>query len=223
MAIDYPASPTHGQVYLQYIYDSTIPGWRNSNSSEGIGLQFKSGLIPVIPTSVNVNSGSATVAADGTITFSGMSTIGINGCFSAAFRNYRFVLSDLQASNPNYPGITFLLRNAGTNVTTEYWNWGVRAVSSAGITQRGANSTSGMEIVSTIGWGGKYAAVTADVNTPFIASNTTILSSAVGFDASSALWQSQSCFKNDTSSYDGMSFTISSGTAVGTLKIYGYN
>ena len=277
MALDFPTSPTNGQVYGNFIYSTakgawqakpitgkvttsaTAPSapsngdeWFNTNDgnlyvyytdvdgsqwvqvksdatlSSTLGnrvelLEAKpSGLVPIVPTSVTVGSGSGSVAADGTITFSGASSIGFNGCFTSTYRNYRFVVSDLQSSNPNYPGITFLLRASGTNATSEYWNWGVRAVSSAGITQRGSNSTSGMEILSTIGWGGKYASIAADVTSPFIATNTTIMSSATGFDASSALWQSQSCFKNDQSSYDGWALILSTGTFSGTVKVYGY-
>jgi hypothetical protein len=222
MPLDFPSSPTNGQKYGQYVYDSALPGWRNVNTTEANTL-VQVGMVPIVPTSVAVGSGSATVSSGGLIFFSGATSISINGCFTSAYRNYRVLVTDLQANNPNYPGISMRLRAAGTDAASEYWSWGVRAVSSAGITQRGSNATTSIEMVSTIGWGGKYSAINTDVNTPFIATNTTVLSSAVGFDASSALWQNQYCFKNDSTSYDGLTFFPSTGNFTGNIKIYGYN
>ena len=47
------------------------------------------GLAPVIATSVAVGSGTATVAADGLITFTTVGTsLSVNGCFSASYLNY---------------------------------------------------------------------------------------------------------------------------------------
>jgi microcystin-dependent protein len=188
----------------------------------GTGVTTGAGLVPVIPTSVTVSSGTGSVDASGLITFSGVGSIAFNSGFTSAYQNYRIVVWNIQ-SNTGYPGITVNLRASGTNATTEYWNWGVRAVSSAGITQRGANATSGMEVISAFGSGGKYQALTMDVTTPFIASNTIMQTQSTGFDTSSAVWQSQSCFKNDAVSYDGMAFTTTANTWSGSMKVYGYN
>lgn len=189
----------------------------------GTGVTTGTGLAVIIPTSVAVGSGTGSYdSSTGQITFSGASSIAVNGCFTSTYRNYRLIASDLQ-SNTGYPGINFYLRASGTNATTEYWNWGVRAVSSAGITQRGANATSAMEVLSGVGSGGKYQSISMDITTPQIASNTTIMSQATGFDSSSAMWQNQSCFKNDSTSYDGFALLLSAGTFSGNIKIYGYN
>jgi hypothetical protein len=33
MALDFPASPTNGQIYEQYVYDSALPGWRSKGGA----------------------------------------------------------------------------------------------------------------------------------------------------------------------------------------------
>lgn len=62
----------------------------------------KSGLVPVIPTSVNVNAGSGSFnSTTGKITFgSGSSTVSLNGVFTSAYTNYVIVVN-IWASGAN--------------------------------------------------------------------------------------------------------------------------
>ena len=49
------------------------------------------GMKLVVPSSVAVGSGSGSVATQGTVTFSGASSVSINGCFSSTYDNYRIL------------------------------------------------------------------------------------------------------------------------------------
>lgn len=131
MPLDFPASPTNGQIYGAYVYDSSTTAWRSKGgavaatyvsdtapsgavkgdmwyrSSDGTTYVYyvdadtsqwveirseiatnKVGLVPIIPTSVTLGSGSASVDATGTITFSGATSIMANGVFTTQYNNY---------------------------------------------------------------------------------------------------------------------------------------
>jgi hypothetical protein len=51
------------------------------------------GLRLIVPTSVSVGSGSGSVSATGTVTFSGASSLNINGVFSSTYNAYQIVLT----------------------------------------------------------------------------------------------------------------------------------
>jgi hypothetical protein len=50
------------------------------------------GMKLVVPTSVAVGSGSGSVATQGTVTFSGASSVSINGCFTSTYDNYMILI-----------------------------------------------------------------------------------------------------------------------------------
>jgi len=93
MPIDFPANPTNGQVYSNWIYDSSIGAWRNVNTDTGVAALNTMGLRNVAPTSVSVGSGSATTNANGTVSFSGATSVSLNGVFNSTYTNYRLMLN----------------------------------------------------------------------------------------------------------------------------------
>ena len=216
MALDFPANPTNGQTFGQYIYDTSIPGWRNVNSSEGIGLQSKSGLIPVVPTSLVVNSGSATSASDGTITATGFTTLKINGVFTSAYRNYRVVI-DIQSTS------------AATDIDGDYMSSGTPSGTpfrrfriynySGGL---GYNYNDGVGNFNFCRSNGVYGLVTTmDIIAPQVSGiyKRTIANSLEG-----TYQMLSSSVNSTTASYDGLYMTTTAGTVGDTkIKIYGYN
>lgn len=121
MPIDFPSNPTNGQVYSNWIYDSSITAWRNVNTDTGIGTLNAMGLKNVVPTSVVVGSGSATTNANGTVTFSGATTVSLNGVFTSTYKNYK-VLLKTSPSAASYGGAIYLkLRTTGTDYSLNYY------------------------------------------------------------------------------------------------------
>jgi len=81
------------------------------------------GLIAVAPTSLGVNAGTATATTAGKITYSGVTTLNINGIFSSKYRNYRFLIESTATTTANE--LNWRLRNSGTDYTTaNYYGWG---------------------------------------------------------------------------------------------------
>jgi hypothetical protein len=63
-----------------------------SKLSDGVGTNLTPGLTQIIPTSVSVGSGSGTVSAGGAVTFSGATSISLNGAFTSTYQNYRLLI-----------------------------------------------------------------------------------------------------------------------------------
>ena len=74
----------------------------------------QSGLIKIIPSSVAVGSGTGSASASGTVTFSGASSVSLNGVFTSTYKNYRIAFT---AKNASAADLSFFLRAAGTNLT----------------------------------------------------------------------------------------------------------
>lgn len=223
MALDFPANPTNGQTFGSYIYDSSIPGWRNVNSSEGIGLQFKSGLVPMTPTSLAVGSGSATATASGLITFTGVSSVSLNGVFTSAYKNYYLAASDLNTASGN-ANFSLRLRSAGTDSTANsyYQYWTMKRLSGAAQDNTGGPNTFytvvGFDANTSYSWN-FYGTIT----TPQTVKNTLVTGLGFGADATSTYNVVSSVLHATTASFDGITFFPTSSTMSGTVQIYGYN
>ncbi|WP_445775612.1 hypothetical protein, partial [Shewanella sp.] len=77
---------TNGHVLTADSSETTGMKWAAAAASGTRGLQ------QIIPSSVAVGSGTATVGANGAITLSGVGTnLSINGCFTGSYTNYKVV------------------------------------------------------------------------------------------------------------------------------------
>jgi hypothetical protein len=175
----------------------------------------------ITPTSV---SGTGVTNSAGNVSFSGSSTVSVNGVFSSAFDNYKLVIN---MTNNSVNGSLYLrMRTAGTDN------------SSANYTFAGLNSYSGSSITSAITSAGTTAyfivsnmdtanysnmPVTFDILQPFLSYRTAYY----GFLPNPVSPQSYFCYVGGamsvTTSYDGFSILNGSGgTISGNLRVYGY-
>lgn len=171
------------------------------------------GLIASPPTTIANSGGTATLSGN-TVTFSGVSSVSLNGCFTGDYANYR-VLVDL-GSNANANVLQMRLRAAGSDNT-----------SSAYETQqnRGADtSLSGTRIANTfwsVGYA-NYSITVFDIVGPHATNKTfTNGSCSLNGGASIQLWAIGQ-HHNVAASYDGFTLYPASGTITGTAAVYGY-
>jgi hypothetical protein len=177
------------------------------------------GLTSVIPTSV-AGTG-VTVGPNGVVTFTGASSVSINGCFSAAFDNYliEFTLTTSAAA-----GINVSLRLSGTDSSTGYDSQRFTAINS---TAAAVQSLSGTSWVGSGGlgninarqagelvlYGPALAVATVGLIRTLVISNPMTTASGIyhgGLGHQSA------------SAYDGLTLAPGAGNITGTLRIYGY-
>ena len=242
MALDFPSSPTNGQIYSNYYYDSTTGAWR-ANAPLAVGVPLGGaanyvltkttatdydtswrpgpGLVPVVPTSVVVAAGSASVSAQGLVTFTSATNVNLNGVFTSSFQNYK-ILFEIETSA--IPGSTFRLRASGTDAagTTDYAWYGSRAISWAGAA--GLNGTNGGNAwgIWDTNTGAHVHSMIMDIMRPAEAKLTKMISTGYAFTAAGSIGASYySGHHKLSTAYDGISF-INTAAFTGTMQVLGY-
>lgn len=214
MALSFPSNPVNGQVYSRYIYDSSISAWRNVNNSEGIGLQYQSGLVPVVPSSISVNAGTGSVSVDGLISVTGASSLTINGCFSSAYSNYYVIAAFTSASGGDADIQTQLTGPSTLGSGYLGARYGYYNNAAAGSWYATQGSATIARMTNTYG-----CSFTCTITNP-------------GNSIANKRWMSQTidqdfamttAFRNTSSAtaYTGMNLFTASPTFTGTVKIYG--
>jgi len=280
-ALDFPASPTNGQVYANWIYSTAKGAWQakpitgkvttsavapsaptngdewfNTNDgnlyvyytdvdgsqwvqvksdgtlSSTLGNRvtsleaYPSGLVPTIPTSISVNSGSATVNTIGTITFSGATNLSVNGVFSSAYTDYRIV-ADFSGSSAN-TSTQLRIRKAGVDYSGAQYNFGGIGARSNGTTAAfvGASSTTwSLSWINGPAAGAGSSAGSIDLFNPYGNGGVTyqkMVSTFVGGDGTSmaGIYVGGNCFSGQLAN-DGFTLQVATGTFGGTVTVYG--
>lgn len=179
------------------------------------------GLQLVTPTSI-ANSGGSSSLSGGAVTFTGVTSISLNGVFSSTYDTYRVILRLTAASVNNSP--TIRLRSSGTDTTANYY-YGGTAVSAIGgqVNQIGSNVASfGTGAVS--GTYGDFTSLSIDVGAPMItARDKTINMILSTHDGTQPFWASiAGALLNTATAYDGFTYTASTGNVSGVIRVYGY-
>ena len=264
MALDFPASPTSGQVFGAYVYDSAISAWRSKggataatyvsatapsgpvqgdmwfNTGDGTTyvwfndgdtaqwVELRSqiatsqvGLVPVTPASVAIGSGTSTVNANGSVTFSAASSVSLNGIFTAAYKNYKIIISGGMFTSVDGAVIGLRFRASGTSHATNYYFNGLyqQGPSTSGIST-GSNQT---QWNMTNAYTNLYNVCDMDVYQPFDVQKTLYKGTFQSYGTSGGLFVTHTGLHDQSVSYDGFTITMSTGVVSGTVKVYGYN
>lgn len=183
-------------------------------------VSSRGGLMQVIPTSVTVGSGSASVAANGAITFSNVSSIIINNCFSSKYDNYRIMISNAtQASAQGY--LKWQVASNGSAISTATYNH--ERIYAQG-TSLGSVSGTGLTSAPFTAVGTVENFATLELAGPFLLVPTKGISQG-NYSAPGTPFYSEyhTTYHSNSSSYDGLSLVLEQSTLSGTLRIYGYN
>ena len=169
------------------------------------------GLAIVTPTSI-ANSGGSSSASGGAVTFTGVTSISLNGVFTSTFDNY-LIVSSLVASTDT--GTTLRMRASGTdNSANSYTRQRLTA----------SSTTVAASTILDTNWypGGvdtSRSAVSFQVFSPQLAQNTTFLGGTQygtqGLLVNSGLHAVASAF-------DGMTMAVQAGNMTGVIRCYGY-
>jgi microcystin-dependent protein len=179
----------------------------------------RAGMVAIVPTSAT----NGTVGATGTVTFTGQTSISLNGAFTSAYTRYR-VFVDFTTTNMTGTNTTWVLRSSGTNNTTSNYSYnGYRFMDWAPAQLNARTAAGWLFIDSNAQTGTSYVQGYTDIMYPQQTSRTFMshvanLHGAGGFDGSTYLagmW-------DGTTSFDGFTITFSA-SSTGTVKVYGYN
>jgi hypothetical protein len=174
------------------------------------------GLAIISPTSI-ANSGGSASASGGAVTFTGVTSLSLNGVFNSTYDNYRVVIAGTVSSG-SLTSMQLRLRAAGTDnsgATAYSYGGGYIGVSAVGFETGSSGASS---IISTRWVSTTRNITTIDIASPAmtVATNLTVLSGGVtnGFTFFG--------YQDQATSYDGITFYPSAGTASGVVRVYGY-
>lgn len=222
MAVEFPSNPTNGQTWDGWIYDSSLPGWRNANAA---GASPKTGLTPVAAATVTVGTGTASVNQLGTITFSGASYIQLNNVFTSSYKSYRILAKWDIASGTQY--VTMTAVSGGTSVTTaNYYSFN-------GIQSYGGGTTAGWQLTDPGSWwiGQSSATVNGLHQSAIEVHGNPVAADRKGLSWTTTEYNDSAGYRTIISggtyramlAFDGFRITVGGSTFSGTITVYGYN
>jgi len=177
----------------------------------------------IVPASVAVGSGSGSVATQGTVTFSGASSVSLNDVFSSTYDNYQIVMNLTSSANDK---IRLRMRVSGADNTTSNYSNHMSLLSSTSTSYLGqlATATTSFLITSSDGTN-SVKGVDLTVYNPFATERSLITGIHVASGASGAptyYGGTTTGALNLTTSFTGFTIFPESGTVTGTIRVYGY-
>lgn len=176
------------------------------------------GHVLVSPTSVTKVGTTATLGANGKVTFSGVSSLTVNGAFDSDFHNYLIVAQYLASGVMN---ITMTLRDSeGATPADATTNYIYQSVTSDGINITGNRfSATPSFAVGTVA-GTLTCGSLIYVNRPYVPEQTSVRV-ITSSDQNSSTIYNYSGAHSTASPYDGFTIATSTGTISGSLTVYG--
>lgn len=214
---------TLAEGQLCYLEDSDVVQFYSGSSWNTVGA---SGLVPIVPTSVSVGGGSATFnSVTGKITATTATTnLSINGLFTSTYQNY--LIQVMLTGMPT--DVNLRLRVAGVdNSAGVYSNILAKAESGTGtISASVANeTTSFFPSVARTSATSYMSFSNIQMSNPFSSSfQTSAIIDLIQLGNSTPLatrWFGGANL-NVTTSYDGFSLLIASGSFTGNVQVFGY-
>lgn len=245
-----PASPVNGSAWFDtndgtlYVYYTDANGsqWvevqadsalgsqlstRMSTAESNItGLTAKDGLVPIVPASVTVGSGTGSVASGGMVTFSGASSVSLNNCFNGTYNNYKIICS--AGSTTLGAGFYFRLRLGATDQTSSSWFYGGAFSRSTGGSPAvwAGHGSSVLDVGRTHSdLVAQKSGFTMDLLNPYVSAKQAIVTcNWYGEDATSPLGGNvNGVYALSPLAADGLTIYANAANLTGTIKVYGYN
>jgi len=181
------------------------------------------GMKLIVPSSVAVGSGTGSVSTSGAVSFSGVSSVSINDCFSSTYDNYKIAFELDSTSGTGGTGINMRLRVGGAdNSSANYWNNRIFGQASS-VTSSGPTSadTSFLSVSEYDNVG--MSTYMYDLFSPFRTATTGLV--GIGQFRYTSFYQHSQLKTGQTTvttSYTGFTLLTTSGTMTGRVKVYGY-
>jgi hypothetical protein len=143
-----------------------------------------------------------------------------NNCFSSTYQNY-FIVMNLLNSVGEDP-LLFRMRLSGTDASGSDYDYIQEFVYST--SQLVAATNNATSARASIVANGVQSAIVININRPFDAAPTLLLSNASWYNGNDSMRKiGVAAVHNVSTSYDGITFLTTGGTMTGTIRIYGYS
>jgi len=173
------------------------------------------GMVLVSPTSITHSGTSASLGANGQVTFSAVTSLSLNGCFTADFDNYVVSVRDVGSNNLV---IRSRLRTGGSDASGSDYTVQLLEVYSTTVSPARLTSQTSAVVGAT-----DPDARSGDwlmIYGPFLAQPTAMRNNNVYGDSNARLTDAASTHSLSTS-YDGITLFLVSGDMTGALQVYG--
>jgi hypothetical protein len=189
------------------------------------GASGTRGLNQIIPTSVAVGGGSASIGANGMVTTTSATTnISINGVFSSTYTNYKIVFA--LEPGTSYTSLDMRLRASGTDDTTANSYKLMGGSSSEPVSASGfAGQAISANKFQTFGFIGSDSSTNGGefiLYRPFLAKATSMTSMVSGSAAGGWYFYFMGGSHTQNTSYDGFSI-LTTQALTGSILIYGWS
>lgn len=172
-----------------------------------------SGLVPIIPSGVTQSGGSASYnSTTGLVTFTGCTSVTVNGVFSSAYANYRVVIEGVNSLDQ---GVGMRMDNFSSTVYS--WQWG----RFYGTTAQVLNSTTDTKFYVTSSDGGGFSSI-VEVFAPNKTTSTNVVFQSFASAGTDFAYMGSGQLATSTQ-YTGLSVLPNGGNTTGTIKVYGWN
>lgn len=182
-----------------------------------------SGLVPIVPSSVSISGGTATVSSSGAVTASaGTTQLTLNGVFTSAYQNYRIVFYGYKSAVAANDFITLQLCASGTASTVNYNQAATAfAMTNSALQNLGGTGATGF-MGARIYQSGSYFSTAIDIYAPQVAAHTF----ATGLSYATTLGEEQQIVTSGrhyiNTSYDGIKFLPTGNSIQGQFAVYAY-
>ena len=175
------------------------------------------GLVTMTPTSVDHSGTSASINADGSVDFSAVTSLSLNGVFTSGFDNYLIVFRGTVSANES---LRFKLRAAGTDTTgTNYVRQYLQASGSSA--PNGARSAAQDNAIWGEGFAQQRIGCHWHVYGPALAQPTAVRVVSAMDELSASIIDSAVTHSLSTS-YDGITLYVVADNFTGSVVVFGY-
>lgn len=173
------------------------------------------GLVRQVPPTVNFSGGTATANALGTIAYTAVTSLSLNGVFST-FRNYRIIISGSSSAGG---AMQFRFRSGGTDYTGTVHSREVLFATGATVTAARGTGETNWELLPLTGT--HYLVM--DLSNPNSASDKSYYCSFVRDSAANINSGFEAGLCATSSLYDSFTIYPTTGNITGRIAVYGYN
>jgi hypothetical protein len=198
---------------------TAAPGWNPVAFRSEVEAIPSVGYVPVIAPTVNFSGGTATANSLGIVSFTGVTSISLNGVFTSQYRNYRI----LSTSTPTggSPLVQLRFRTSGTDFSAGSHNSSGVNVTAASITAVNNAGATGWNVILSSNL--FYSGLTLEVFNPQLAQQTNIQYASYGISGGSNNSLQVTGIVTATNQFDGFTLTPNSNSFTGTIQVFGYN
>ncbi len=196
-----------------------VTGLDSEGSSDlGTKLEAAGGLVMVTPTTIANSGGSATLTA-GAVAFSGVTSVSLNGCFTSVYDNYALVFSNTTTTTSG--NLHFRLRVSGSDNSTSNYRYAAINGAVSGVQSSGGSNGDTKATLAYWTGGGFNSLNNFQISSPALVSHTSYSTTSMETGANVYCSTTSGAF-NATTQFDGLTIFPASGSATGSIRVYGY-